>query len=48
MHIWDNNSMPTFALQGFSRQREKEKDIETVFEEIMPEIFPYLKKETYI
>ena len=27
---------------------EREKDIETVFEEIMPEIFPYLKKETYI
>ena len=40
------SSIPTFALWGSQKEKRKRKDVENVFDEIMAEDFPNLKKET--
>ena len=43
------SSIPKFALQGFQKEkREREKGIQNVFDEIIAEKSPNLKKETDI
>ena len=39
--------MPTYALIGIPEGEDREKDIENIFEEIMAENFPNLKKQIF-
>ena len=48
MHAWDNVKVCHSMITGTSEGEEREKGIENVFEEIMAESFPNLKKETDI
>ena len=47
-HLWDNINQANLCMIGIQEEDEKEKEIENIFEEIMTENFPNLKKETDI
>ena len=42
-HLWDNIKQANLCMIGIQEEDEKEKEIETIFEEIMAENFPNLK-----
>ena len=42
--LWDNIKHPNLCIIGIPEGEEKEKGIENIFEEIMAENFPNLKK----
>ena len=46
--LWDNIKNANLCITGIPEGEEREKGIENVFEEIMAEKFPDLKKETDI
>ena len=46
--IWDNINCANLPIIRIPEGKEREKEIENVFEEIMAENFPNLKKETDI
>ena len=46
--LWDNIKCANLCIIGIPEREEKEKGIENVFEEMMAENFPNLKKETDI
>ena len=46
--LWDNIKWANLCIIGIPEGEEKEKGIENIFEEIMAEKFPNLKKETDI
>ena len=45
---WDNIKLINLCIIGIPEGEEREKEIENVFEEIMAENFPNLRKETDI
>ena len=47
-NLWDNIKHPNLHIIGITEGEEREKGIENVFEEIMAENFPNLKKQTDI
>ena len=46
--LWDNIKLTNLHIIGIPEGEEKEKGIENIFEEIMAENFPNLKKENEI
>ena len=46
--LWDNIKLTNLHIIGIPERKEREKGIKNVFEEIMAEDFPHLKKETDI
>ena len=46
--LWDNIKCANLCITGIPEVEERVKEIENVFEEIMAENFPNLKKETDI
>ena len=44
--LWDSIKHVVLCIKGIPEGEETEKGIESVFEEIMAEYFPNLKKET--
>ena len=47
-HLWDKIKYANLHIIGIPEGKEREKGIENVFEEIMAENFPNLKRETDI
>ena len=43
--LWENIKQADICIIGIPEAEEKEKGIENIFEEIMPENFPGLKKQ---
>ena len=43
-HLWDNIKWTNLCIIGIPDREEKEKGIETIFEEIMSENFPNIKE----
>ena len=46
--LWNNTKRANIHIKGIPEGEEREKGIENLFEEIMAENFPNLKKETDI
>ena len=46
--LWDNMKFTNIHIIGIPEGEEREKEVENVFDEIMAENFPNLKKETNV